>query len=316
MPRNKISDQEFIALWNNFGSITQIAKQTGFSERAIARRRRRLEARYDMLLESQRRKTEMVVKSYSPEMEITLKDGVFVIGSDAHYWPESISAGHKAFVAVINHLKPDYVVLNGDICDFPQISSHHKIGWETRPTLKSELEAVQDRLAEIEKVAGNAKLIRTIGNHDSRFDSRLSHFSPEYEGIMGTRLSDHLPRWTETWAIRVNGECQIKHRWHNGIHATYNNTLKSGISIVTGHLHSLKVTPWTDLRGDRYGVDTGTLADINSPQFHYMEATSRNWRSGFAVLTFKDGKLMPPELCQVIDDSHAYFRGSVFALEV
>jgi hypothetical protein len=33
-----------------------------------------------------------------------------------------------------------------------------------------------------------------------------------------------------------------------------------------------------------------------------------NWCSGFAVLTFRNGKLLPPELCEVIDGV-AYFRG-------
>jgi hypothetical protein len=38
-----------------------------------------------------------------------------------------------------------------------------------------------------------------------------------------------------------------------------------------------------------------------------------NWRAGFAVLTFKDGKLMPPELAHVVseDEGKLYFRGEV-----
>ena len=70
----------------------------------------------------------------------------------------------------------------------------------------------------------------------------------------------------------------------------------------------LKITPVTDLRGRRYGVDTGTLADIYGDQFTYTEMNPVNWASGFAVLTFKDGKLLPPELCEVLDGV-AYFRG-------
>jgi hypothetical protein len=86
--------------------------------------------------------------------------------------------------------------------------------------------------------------------------------------------------------------------------------MKSGISVVTGHLHSLKVTPWTDYTGTRYGVDTGTLAPIEGNQFDYSEDSPKNWRSGFAVLNFIDYQLMPPELVQVIDDKF-YFRGEL-----
>jgi hypothetical protein len=111
----------------------------------------------------------------------------------------------------------------------------------------------------------------------------------------------------------VNEHTMIKHRWHNGIHAVYNNTLKSGVSFVTGHLHSLKVTPWTDMGAQktRYGVDTGTMANIDDPAFFYTEDSPVNWRSGLAVLTFWEGKLMPPELCEVISEGIVYFRGKI-----
>ena len=92
------------------------------------------------------------------------------------------------------------------------------------------------------------------------------------------------------------------------VHAGYNNTLKSGRSIVTGHLHRLLVTPWADYNGRRWGVDTGTLSDPLSAQFEYGENNSTPHTPGFAVLTFKDGYMLPPELCEVIN-GRAYFRG-------
>lgn len=104
----------------------------------------------------------------------------------------------------------------------------------------------------------------------------------------------------------------VKHRFKNGVHATHNNTVNSGVSIVTGHLHSLKVTPFSDYHGTRFGVDTGTLADPSGPQFvNYTEANPTNWRSGFAVLTIHNGKLLWPELVHVIEPGKVEFRGVV-----
>ena len=128
-------------------------------------------------------------------------------------------------------------------------------------------------------------------------------------------LTDHFPRWKFSTSIMVNDHTMIKHRYHNGIHAVYNNTLKSGTSIVTGHLHSLKITPFSDYKGTRYGVDTGTMANLDDPTFFYSEDNPQNHRSGFAVLTFWDGKLMPPELCEVISEGLVYFRGQVIEVE-
>jgi hypothetical protein len=68
------------------------------------------------------------------------------------------------------------------------------------------------------------------------------------------------------------------------------------------------VTPWVDYNGRRYGIDTGTLAEPSGDQFVYCEENPVNWCSGFCVLTFKNGMLLPPELCEVINGV-AYFRG-------
>jgi hypothetical protein len=50
------------------------------------------------------------------------------------------------------------------------------------------------------------------------------------------------------------------------------------------------------------------MADVGGPQFTYVEAGPLNWASGFAVLTFRDGRLLPPELV-VVDGGTAWFRG-------
>ena len=127
-----------------------------------------------------------------------------------------------------------------------------------------------------------------------------------------TDLYDFFPGWHTCYAIDVNGTTVIKHRWHNGIHSTYNNALKSGVNFCTGHLHRLQVTAWGDYTGRRYGVDTGTLAEIDGPQFMYLEHNPVPWASGFAVLTFRNGVLLPPELCEVVN-GEAFFRSCKIA---
>jgi hypothetical protein len=75
------------------------------------------------------------------------------------------------------------------------------------------------------------------------------------------------------------------------------------------------VTPWTDYNGTRFGVDCGTMADPFGPQFRdYMEDNPRNWRSGFAIITFHKGKMLWPEVVHVIneDDGLVEFRGKVY----
>lgn len=236
-------------------------------------------------------------------------EGIILVGSDAHIWPGELSTAFKGFIFLIKELKPKIVVLNGDVLDFPRISKHDPIEWNKTPTVKQEIEAVQVALKEIEKC--KCRRIWTRGNHDLRYETKLSKVAPEYQGLKGTLLQDHFPNWEHTWCLYINNDVVIKHRFKGGTHATHNNVIWAGRNIITGHLHSAKVTPFDDYNGTRYGVDTGCLADPNSDAFNYSEQNPKNWRSGFAVLTFKGGKLLPPELVTVWEEDSIVFRGKI-----
>ena len=314
----KITESEFIEAWKTYGSAVAVADHFGIDVRNIHKRRRSIEARNGIQL--------IGVAKNSPDAKIVypangvratteIDSGVVLVASDCHYWPDIISTAHRAFVKLTKELKPKIVVINGDAFDGASISRHPAGGtWQSLPSVKQELEACQDRLEEIQKAATGAQLHFCWGNHDLRFNARLQQqVGDTFKGVMGMSLNEHFPLWRFSMSLMINDSVQIKHRLYNGIHAAYNATLKSGVSTVNGHLHSLKVTPYTDLTGTRYGVDTGSLADVWGEQFSYTEDGTRNHRSGFAVLTFYEGKLMPPELCEVIDEQEGlvYFRGVV-----
>jgi predicted phosphodiesterase len=271
------------------------------------RRRRNIEKRYGISLEAKGRK---VVKRHGI-IDLDIVDGMVVVFSDAHYYPDQITTAHRALLKFIEQFKPEVIVCNGDAFDGGSISRFPRIGWDNKPTIKAEIEAVKDRLGEIEGIS-KGKLIWTLGNHDARFETFLAANSPQFDGVMGFTLKDHFPRWEPAWGTMVNEDVMIKHRWKGGEHAVYNNTVKAGVTMVTGHLHSLKVTPYSDYNGTRYGVDTGCIAEPYGEQFgDYTEQNPVNWRSGFALLTFKDGLLLPPELIQKWDDDSVVFRGEI-----
>jgi hypothetical protein len=96
-------------------------------------------------------------------------------------------------------------------------------------------------LSEIEKVAPKARRIWTLGNHDSRFETRLATVAPEYANVHGVHLKDNFPLWEPCWATFINSDVVVKHRFKSGLHAPHNNTMWAGRTIVTGHLHSQKI---------------------------------------------------------------------------
>lgn len=307
----RYTDEQFIAAWNRLQSAALVAKELGLEERGVRRRRLNIESKLSLILPTtDLRSPTFLRREHQARADCKMKDGVIVVGSDVHKWPGANTVAQDAFLRVLSDIKPQLVVMNGDVFDGAGISRWPKTGFNgpAQPNVKQELEAVADYLNEVDRAAGPAKRWWTLGNHDMRFESRLSNLTPEYEGVPGFSLQDHFPAWPISVSLMVNQNLMIKHRYHNGIHATYNNSLKSGISIVTGHLHRLQATVFTDYTGTRWGVDTGTLGDTQGPQMAYGEDNPANHCAGFAVLTVVDGNMIHPEFCAVLNGK-AYFRG-------
>tara|TARA_R100000995_G_scaffold41267_1_gene19192 strand:- start:144 stop:1088 length:945 start_codon:yes stop_codon:yes gene_type:complete len=310
MPLSNLSDEEFVEEFELLGAA-ELSKKYNQSVRSAYARRSRLENKLQTKIKSPDEKRSIVGEVHG-RLEHNLINGTIIVGSDAHYWPYKLTTAHKAFVYFCKKFKPNIIVANGDFLDGASISRHASIGWEHKPSLVDEIETCKERLAEIEAAAPQAKKFWTLGNHDARFENRLANVAPEYARLHGFHLSDHFPDWEPCWSLWVNNNTVIKHRWKGGIHASHNNTVNAGKNIVTGHLHSLKVQPFSDYNGTRFGVDTGTLAEPYDEQFNnYMEDNPRSWRSGFVLLTFVNKKLLWPEIVHVVEENVVDFRGEL-----
>lgn len=316
MARPTLSDSEFIKMFRALGAAG-MSRKTGTSERGLYARRARLEQKMQkpVRAETGHPHVKEGPEEHPGRLLFDVPDGVVLVASDAHYWPGIVTAAHKAFVRFCRVMKPKLVIMNGDVLDGATVSRHAPIGWESRPKLTDEIDACKARLFEIEKVTKNVPKVWTLGNHDARFETRLATVAPEYAKIHGVHLQDHFPDWKPCWSAWINDALVVKHRNKSGIHAPHNNTMWAGKSIATGHLHSLKVMPISDYNGTRWGVDTGTLAEPTGPMFRgYLEDNAVNWRSGFAVFTFRSGRLMWPEVVSVIGKDMVDFRGEMIGV--
>jgi hypothetical protein len=310
MAAPRCSDEEFIKMFQNLGA-GETARHLGLTKTDVFERRRRIEKRSGQAIKSP---NVMDGTSEHPaRLHLDIENGTVIVVSDEHNWPGVKTTMHRAAVKMTKEIKPRAFIANGDMFDGADISRHAPIGWETRPTVIQELEACQDSMAEYEIAAEKAEKIWSLGNHDARFETRLATVAPQYANVHGVHLKDHFPNWQPCWSVFINDEVVVKHRFKGGIHATHNNTLWSGKSIVTGHLHSAKVTPFTDYNGTRWGVDGGTLCEAPWPQaMDYLEDNPVNWRSAFVVLTFHKGRLLQPELCLQHAPGQAEWRGKVW----
>lgn len=248
-------------------------------------------------------------------IQLNIEDGHVLIGSDSHYWPGVVPTAHEAFLEFCREYKPKVVIKNGDEADFSAISRHGMIGWENRPKVSDEVDNLKAMLSEVEKVSPKARHVWPLGNHDSRFETRLASVAPEYANIHGVHLKDNFPKWEPCWLALINRDTVVKHRFKSGIHAPHNNTLWAGRTMVTGHLHKQQLYPLSDYNGTRWGLDCGCIADCYGEQFsNYTELNPLNWRSGFALLTFVKGKLLMPELIWISGPGTVQFRGKEWSL--
>jgi hypothetical protein len=319
--REKLTESEFIQMMRKYKSLGVMARELKMDLRSLQKRKIRVQDKLGIVFEvdtPQKRISESTFVS-AARVNLGIENGTVIVFSDAHFWPGIHTTAYRGLLWAISELAPKAVIANGDIFDGASISRFPRIGFDNTPSVIQELKACEIAMGEIEEAAkkaySNVKLVWPMGNHDARYEVRLAANAPQYEQIKGFSLKDHFPAWTPCWACWPTNTVVVKHRYKGGIHATHNNTVNSGVSMVTGHLHSLKVTPFSDYTGNRFGVDTGTLAEPNGPQFvNYLEDSPTNWRSGFAVLTFKDGQLLWPEIVHKFDENHVEFRGQVIAV--
>lgn len=311
----KCTDAEFVHLFTQHGA-TKAASIIGCTERNVYLRRASLSRLFDLHLSAPTKS--LLEAKYPHRLQHEIKNGTVLIGSDFHIWPGQESTALRAFKKFADDVRPNVVVLNGDVLDFPLIGRHAPIMWETAPEPFQEIEAAQDHLNDIAKASRRARKGWCLGNHDARFESNLANNAARYRNIKGVHLADHFPLWEKCWSVCVNepvrgGATMIKHKPKGGgMNAARASALNSGMSYVHGHLHSQKVTPITDYNGDRYGVDAGCIADPSYKQFiNYTEDAPLDWRSGFCLLTYKDSRLLMPELVSVWDDHSVQFRGQV-----
>jgi hypothetical protein len=253
--------------------------------------------------------------SEHPKCSLVAEDGAedatVLIFSDAHWTTlaQPRSLAHEAMLAAIPAIAPTHIIAAGDMLDLGQPTRHDPLGWQTTHRVRDELDCARQHLNDIVALAPKARRWWVRGNHDDRFDRWLAANAGAFADVAGLALADHFEDWRMCWRLDFN-DAVVWHANHGGIHGAWNDTLKAGVTTISGHNHVLDVRGVTDMRGRRWGIKTGMLADPNWPCFNYAGANPKLWNPGFIVLTWRDGMLRTPEMCE-ITKSGAVFRGQV-----
>jgi predicted phosphodiesterase len=227
-----------------------------------------------------------------------------LVGGDLHAWTGEPPIMWQAFCKVAKEIKPNAIILLGDMIDAARVSRFGKSLGSQAPKVNEEIETLQRWLQDLPHVHHR---FWVIGNHDIRVDNYIANQASELDDYIGS-LAQRFQAYDFSYGVNINN-VEYRHRFRGGIHAAHNNVMNAGISMVTGHTHQLKATPHRTRQGTLWGIEAGMLGDPHGPQFEYTEGIPTKYHSGFVLISHdEEGNMLPPELCESVG-GRPCFRG-------
>lgn len=188
---------------------------------------------------------------------------------------------------VARDLKPETIVVIGDLADFYAVSSHSKDPLRATE-LRREIEVVKEKRAELDALGAKNKVF-CEGNHETRLKRYLRDRAPELFGIVD------IPGLLE---LKANGWQFVEYRnhvrrgaihythdtGHAGRYAVYRSLDTYQHSVVTGHTHRLAYIVEGNAVGDaKVSAQFGWLGDANQIDYMHRAKAKKDWALGFGV---------------------------------
>lgn len=225
---------------------------------------------------------------------------------DCHV-PFEDKEAYSLMLYVAEDVQPDEIVILGDYADFYDVNSHGKspeIEWR----LTEEIQAVRERLKEIEDLFPNANRTFIQGNHEYRLERFINNKAPELYGTIDTpRLLDlhhwnYVPYGPKQFHRVAGSKLLARHEpLGNGVHVAHNTVVKAGCSVIFGHTHRIQESQVVMANGDTHrGISAGWLGDENSVVFNYVKS-HHQWSLGFSVATILDNGNFFNQSVHIID---------------
>lgn len=195
-----------------------------------------------------------------------------------------------AVIAAVDNLKEnkiDALLLNGDMLDFYQLSTHEKDPRKRR--FKGEVEIFKEFINWIKQEL-DCPIYYKIGNHEHRYERWMMHKAPELLDIDNFKLSEVLEYGKhgiieigQSTRIRA-GKFTIYHghefKGSGGVNPARWLSLKSKISSAVGHFHKASEHVWRDSNDVTHACYSfGCLCDM-SPDY----LPENEWTQGFGIL--------------------------------
>lgn len=258
-----------------------------------------------------------------------------VIGSDFHSWFVDPFA-MDVFIDTIEMVKPDIVVLNGDVFDFPQISRHRQMPGHFHLNLHEERRFGQEQiLRRVRNAAPDATIYFLIGNHEYRLVTYLADAAPrlaglpelEFDTFLGIREFElNLVCQSSFLAPTANArKLDKRDNWlklfdcYVATHGTSCAKFAADVEMngafrmsgTSGHTHRPQIITSNSL-------GTGAISWMSTPMMagfavgrDYV-STPSSWNMGFGVVSINPKQRLVSQQLVIVHENWASFGGRVW----
>lgn len=217
-------------------------------------------------------------------------------------------------VPFVQELKPDGVVLNGDIVDNYEISDYQK-----DPKLRSVgLRAERKGAGRLMKALEQIPIKHWIdGNHEDRYRRYAWGRVPELvrADIMPTfatafKLGDYGFSWTQYGGHRMLGKLMVTHGFivaQQSAYSAQRHFQRLGNSVLIGHTHRGGTHYKTNVGGAHVAIENFCLCRLDGLGY----AQFPDWQQGFSVVDVFDNGLFNVQQVPIINRRALMFGGQL-----
>ena len=224
---------------------------------------------------------EEIIKSQMKRERLVLINDVHVPYHDA----ETVAAVKRG----IKHLKPDILLLGGDIADFYNVSTFNKDP-SREEDFETEIHEVRDFLKDVKNNWGAKSVKYMLGNHEKRMQKYISKNSPDLHWVEGLQFEkimkldeigiDYIPEryWNHKGVMYSHLDKALK--W--GGASSKNIGMDYNTTVVHTHNHKVGHTS----HGDRDFYDNGCLCKLEAD---YVSGPPM-WTQAFMIVDYLNDK--------------------------
>lgn len=253
-----------------------------------------------------------------PKVKKPGKKPLKVLVTSDHHAPRHEKRMHELICLWIKEHQPDWIIVNGDLLDFPSVSTHRtedEYNHSVNECLKAGLRILRD----YREAAPNARMTYQRGNHEARLDFRQQDKMPEIRNVApgGGETADgeaderpwhdlsrllwldelHIEYNPAPWEqarIPVSSKLSVRHGVSTSANAGRQVLEKLSHSNLQGHDHRLWMALHTEHTHEpddplrvRMAMSVGCCCEIPGG-LGYVNGGEPNWQNGAAEVTLFD----------------------------